>query len=161
MKQDIALRVNGYTYYLSVDTHRTLVEVLRDTLGLTGTKKSCNEGECGACTVLMDGKPGASCLVLAVEAQGKEITTIEGLAEGAKLHPVQEAFAKHSAVQCGFCTPGMIMMAKAFLDENPKPAPAEVRKAISGNLCRCTGYQQIVDAIIAASEVLQQQDRDN
>jgi aerobic-type carbon monoxide dehydrogenase small subunit (CoxS/CutS family) len=152
MKQDMVLNVNGVTYNVCVEIHRTLVEVIRDTIGLTGTKKSCSEGECGACTVLMDGKPVASCLVLAVAAQGKEITTIEGLAHGTKLDPVQEAFVKHTAIQCGYCTPGMVMMAKAFLAENKKPTPAEVRKAISGNLCRCTGYQQIVDAIISASE---------
>jgi len=152
MKQDIVLKVNGIQYNLNVETHRTLVEVLRDTLGLTGTKKSCNEGECGACTVLMDGKP--SCQVLVVAAQGKEITTIEGLAQGEKLHPVQEAFVKHTAIQCGFCTPGMVMVAKAFLDENPKPTSTEVRRAIAGNLCRCTGYQQIVDAIMAAAETM-------
>ena len=152
MKQDVVLNVNGIQYNINIETHRTLVEVLRDTLGLTGTKKSCNEGECGACTVLMDGKPVASCLVLAVAAQGKEITTIEGLSHGEQLDPVQEAFVKHTAIQCGFCTPGMVMAAKAFLDENPRPTPAEVRKAISGNLCRCTGYQQIVDAIMAAAE---------
>ena len=154
MKQDIVLNVNGIQYNINVETHRTLVEVLRDTLGLTGTKKSCNEGECGACTVLMDGKPVASCLVLAVAAQGKEIITIEGLNEGEKLDPVQEAFVKHTAIQCGFCTPGMVMAAKAFLNEHPKPTPAEVRKAIAGNLCRCTGYQQIVDAIMAAAETM-------
>ncbi|OGP53434.1 MAG: hypothetical protein A2Y65_07015 [Deltaproteobacteria bacterium RBG_13_52_11] len=154
MKQDIVLKVNGVTYNVTVETHRTLVEVLRDTLGLTGTKKSCNEGECGACTILMDGKPVASCLVLAVAAQGKEITTIEGLAQGEKLDPVQEAFVKHTAIQCGFCTPGMVIAAKAFLDEHPKPTPAEVRKALSGNLCRCTGYQQIVDAVMAAAETM-------
>lgn len=154
MKRDIKLKVNGIHYDLNIETHRTLVEVLRETLGLTGTKKSCNEGECGACTVLVDGKPAASCLVLAIEVQGKEITTIEGLAEGTKLHPLQEAFVKHMAIQCGFCTPGMVMVAKAFLDENPKPTVAEVRKAISGNLCRCTGYQQIVDAVMAASAAL-------
>jgi carbon-monoxide dehydrogenase small subunit len=152
MKQDIVLNVNGVAYNLSIDSHRTLVEVLRDTLGLTGTKKSCNEGECGACTVLMDGKPVASCLVLAVAAQGKEITTIEGLSQGEKLDPVQEAFVKHTAIQCGFCTPGMVMAAKAFLSEHPRPTSMEVRKAISGNLCRCTGYQQIVDAVMAAAE---------
>jgi carbon-monoxide dehydrogenase small subunit len=152
MKQDIVLNVNGIQYNINIETHRTLVEVLRDTLGLTGTKKSCNEGECGACTVLMDGKPVASCLVLAVAAQGREITTIEGLSHGEQLDPVQEAFVKHTAIQCGFCTPGMVMAAKAFLNENPRPTPAEVRKAISGNLCRCTGYQQIVDAIMAAAE---------
>lgn len=154
MKQGVVLRVNGITYNLDVETHRTLVEVLRETLGLTGTKKSCNEGECGACTVLIDGKPAASCLVLAVAAEGKEVTTIEGLAQGTKLHPLQEAFVKHMAIQCGFCTPGMVMAAKAFLDHNPKPTAAEVRKAISGNLCRCTGYQQIVDAVLAASTAM-------
>ncbi len=154
MKQDIVLKINGITYHVSVETHRTLVEVLRETLGLTGTKKSCNEGECGACTVLIDGKPVASCLVLAVASQGKEITTIEGLAQGGKLHPVQQAFAKHAAIQCGFCTPGMVLAAKALLDENPNPTPHEIRKAISGNLCRCTGYQQIVDAVAAAAEAM-------
>lgn len=154
MKQDIILKVNGITYNISIEPHRTLVEVLREDLGLTGTKKSCNEGECGACTVLIDGEPAASCLILAVAAQGKEITTIEGLADGTKLHPLQEAFVKHMAIQCGFCTPGMVMVAKAFLDKNPNPAPIDVRKAISGNLCRCTGYQQIVDAIIAASQMM-------
>jgi carbon-monoxide dehydrogenase small subunit len=151
---EITLRVNGAAYTLFVKPQRTLVEVLRESLGLTGTKKSCNEGECGACTVLMDGKPVASCLVLAVDAQGKEILTIEGLSEGEKLHPIQEAFLKHGGIQCGFCTPGMVMSAKAFLDEHPRPTPTEVRKAISGNLCRCTGYQQIVDAIMTASETM-------
>ncbi|MFH1113883.1 MAG: (2Fe-2S)-binding protein [Pseudomonadota bacterium] len=154
MKRDIVLKVNGTTYNVTVESHRTLVEVLRDTLGLTGTKKSCNEGECGACTVLMDGKPVASCLVLAVAAQGKEITTIEGLAAGMKLDPVQEAFVKLTAIQCGFCTPGMVLTAKALLDENPDPTSTEVRRAISGNLCRCTGYQQIVDAVMAAAETM-------
>jgi aerobic-type carbon monoxide dehydrogenase small subunit (CoxS/CutS family) len=156
MKQEVALKVNDVTYNLFIEPQRTLVEVIRDTIGLTGTKKSCNEGECGACTVVMDGRPVASCLVLAVAAQGKEITTIEGLADGMKLDPVQEAFVKHTAIQCGFCTPGMVMMARAFLTENPTPTPTEVRKAISGNLCRCTGYQQIVDAIIAASQTIGQ-----
>jgi carbon-monoxide dehydrogenase small subunit len=155
MKQvEIVLRVNGINYEVAIEPQRTLVEVLRDTLGLTGTKKSCSEGECGACTVLMDGKPATSCLILALDAQGKEITTIEGLSEGEKLHPIQEAFLKHGAIQCGFCTPGMVMSAKAFLDENPKPTATEVRKAISGNLCRCTGYQQIVDSILAASKMM-------
>jgi len=149
---EIVLNVNKINYNVAVEPQRTLVEVLRDTLGLTGTKKSCNEGECGACTVLMDGKPAASCLVLALDAQGKEITTIEGLSEGEKLHPLQEAFVKHAAIQCGFCTPGMVLSAKALLDENPNPTATEVRKGISGNLCRCTGYQQIVDAILAASQ---------
>jgi len=155
MKQEeIVLEVNGTTYKVSIEPWKTLVEVLRETLGLTGTKKSCNEGECGACTVIVDGKPVASCLVLAMDAQGKEILTIEGLSEREKLHPIQEAFLKHGAIQCGFCTPGMVMSAKALLDENPKPTVAEVRKAISGNLCRCTGYQHIVDSIMATSGMM-------
>jgi carbon-monoxide dehydrogenase small subunit len=155
MKQEeIILKVNGTNFKVNIEPWRTLVEVLRENLGLTGTKKSCNEGECGACTVMMDGKPVASCLVLAMDAQGKEIVTIEGISEGEKLHPIQEAFLKYGAIQCGFCTPGMVMSAKAFLDENPKPTSAEVRKAISGNLCRCTGYQHIVDSIMAASRMM-------
>jgi aerobic-type carbon monoxide dehydrogenase small subunit (CoxS/CutS family) len=151
-REEIVLTVNRVKYRIEIEPWRTLVEVLRETLGLTGTKKSCNEGECGACTVLMDGKPVASCLVLAIDAQGKEILTIEGLAEGERLHPIQEAFLKHGGIQCGFCTPGMVMSVKALLDEIPRPTPAEARRAISGNLCRCTGYQQIVDSIIAASK---------
>ena len=154
-REEIVLNVNHVSYKVVIEPWRTLVEVLRETLGLTGTKKSCNEGECGACTVLMDGKAVASCLVLAIDAQGKEIVTIEGLSEGEKLHPLQEAFLKHGAIQCGFCTPGMVLSAKALLDENPKPTAHEVRKAISGNLCRCTGYQQIVDAILAASKMME------
>jgi aerobic-type carbon monoxide dehydrogenase small subunit (CoxS/CutS family) len=154
---EITLKVNGIRYTVDVKPQRTLVEVLRETLGLTGTKKSCNEGECGACTVLMDGKPVASCLVLAIDAQGKEILTIEGLSKGENLHPIQEAFLKHGGIQCGFCTPGMVMSAKAFLDEHPKPTQIEVRKAISGNLCRCTGYQQIVDSIMAGSETMKRE----
>ena len=153
-QQEILLKVNGANYQVSIEPWRTLVEVLRENLGLTGTKKSCNEGECGACTVIMDGGPVSSCLVLAIDAQGKEILTIEGLSEGEKLHPIQEAFLKHGAIQCGFCTPGMVMSAKALLDENPKPTVAEVRKAISGNLCRCTGYQHIVDSIMAAATMM-------
>jgi aerobic-type carbon monoxide dehydrogenase small subunit (CoxS/CutS family) len=156
MKQEeITLKVNGTNYRLNIEPRRTLVEVLRENLGLTGTKKSCNEGDCGACTVLMDGRPVASCLVLAMDAQGKEILTIEGLSEGEKLHPIQEAFLKHGAIQCGFCTPGMVMSAKALLDENLEPTTTEIRKAISGNLCRCTGYQHIVDSIMAASKMMQ------
>jgi carbon-monoxide dehydrogenase small subunit len=153
MKQEeIMLRVNEINYHVSIEPWRTLNEVLRDTLGLTGTKKSCNEGECGACTVLMDHNPVPSCLVLAMDAQGKEIVTIEGLSRGETLHPIQEAFLKQGGIQCGFCTPGMVMSAKAFLDENPKPTAEEIRRAISGNLCRCTGYQHIVDSILAASK---------
>ena len=152
--EEIVLRVNGTNYKVSIEPSRTLVEVLRETLGLTGTKKSCNEGECGACTVIVDGRPVTSCLLLAMDAQGKDILTIEGVSEGGKLHPIQEAFLKHGAIQCGFCTPGLVMSAKAFLDEHPKPTVVEVRKGISGNLCRCTGYQHIVDSIIAASRMM-------
>jgi carbon-monoxide dehydrogenase small subunit len=156
MKQEeVVLKVNGIDYRLSIEPRRTLLEILRENLGLTGTKKSCNEGNCGACTVLIDGRPVASCLVLAMDAQGKEILTIEGLSEGEKLHPIQEAFLKHGAIQCGFCTPGMVMSAKALLDENPEPTTVEVRRAITGNLCRCTGYQHIVDSIMAASKMMQ------
>jgi aerobic-type carbon monoxide dehydrogenase small subunit (CoxS/CutS family) len=154
---EITLKVNGMRYTVDVKPQRTLVEVLRETLGLMGTKKSCNEGECGACTLLMDGKPVASCLVLAIDAQGKEILTIEGLSQGENLHPIQEAFLKHGGIQCGFCTPGMVMSAKAFLDEHPEPTETEVRKAISGNLCRCTGYQQIVDSIMAGSQMMKRE----
>ncbi|MDP2643804.1 MAG: (2Fe-2S)-binding protein [Desulfobacterales bacterium] len=149
---DMELKVNGINYKLQVKPWRTLVEVLREELGLTGTKKACNEGECGACTVLLDGRSVSSCLVLAVDAQGKDIQTIEGMSDGSKLHPIQESFLKHGGLQCGFCTPGMIMSAKALLDENPKPTLAQTRKAISGNLCRCTGYQHIIDSIMAVAE---------
>jgi len=150
----LTLTVNGVTYTINVEPNRTLVDVLRDVLGLTGTKKSCNEGECGACTVLMDDKPVASCLVLAVDADKKSITTIEGLADGENLHPLQVSFVRNGGIQCGYCTPGMIMSSKALLDENPDPTTREVRTAISGNLCRCTGYQQIVDSVMAAAKAM-------
>ena len=159
-KVELTLTVNGEAYEVLIDAHRTLLEVLRETLGFTGTKKSCNEGECGACTVIMDGKPVASCLVLALDAQGKEILTIEGLAQGEQLHPLQVAFVRQGGIQCGFCTPGMIMSAKALLDRNPRPTATEVRRAISGNLCRCTGYQQIVDAVMTAAETMNESSRD-
>ncbi len=152
MKQLIELRVNGEVYEIAIQPWRTLLEVLRGDIGLTGAKRGCDEGDCGACTVILDGKPVASCLVLAVEAQGKDILTIEGLAENGQLHPLQSAFVEHGAIQCGFCTPGMILSAKALLDTNPKPTEEEVRRGISGNLCRCTGYAKIVEAIMAASE---------
>ena len=150
----LSLTVNGINYAISIEPNRTLVDVLRDVLGLTGTKKSCNEGECGACTVIMDGKPVASCLVLAVDADKKAITTIEGLADGENLHPLQVSFVLNGGIQCGYCTPGMIMSAKALLDENPDPTPLQVRTGVSGNLCRCTGYQQIVDSVMAAAKAM-------
>ena len=136
---------------MAIDPWKTLQEVLREDLGLFGTKKGCDTGDCGACTVLMDGKSTLSCLLLAVEAEGKEITTIEGLAQQGELHPVQEAFIENGAIQCGFCTPGMILTAKALLDERPEPDEEEIRLGISGNLCRCTGYTKIVAAIRAAA----------
>jgi len=152
--QHIRLMVNGEEHDVFVSPNETLVEVLRDRLELTGTKMGCGEGACGTCTVLLDGKPVRSCLTLAVEVQGKEIVTIEGLAVGAELHPVQVAFMEHGAIQCGFCSPGMILNGKALLDENPHPTEEEVRRAISGVVCRCTGYAKIVEAIMAAADAL-------
>ena len=150
---EVQLSVNGTKYQLKIEPWRTLLEVLREKLGLVGTKKSCNEGECGACTVIMDGKAVTSCLVLALDARGKDIVTIEGLSEGETLDPIQESFLKHGGVQCGYCTPGMIMSAKALLDKNPNPTLDDTRRAISGNLCRCTGYQHIIDSIMAVPEL--------
>jgi len=147
MRRDIMLSVNGEKYPVAVEDNRTLLSVLREELALTGTKEGCGAGECGACTVLFDGKPVNSCLVLAVEAEGHEITTIEGLSKDGILHPIQEAFIRHQGVQCGFCTPGMIMSAKALLDRNPNPSEEEIKEAIAGNLCRCTGYFPIIEAI--------------
>jgi aerobic carbon-monoxide dehydrogenase small subunit len=151
MKKEITLKVNGNNYKMNVDTRMTLLEAIRDKIGLTGTKEGCSVGECGTCTVLMDGKPIYSCLMLAVDAEGKEILTIEGLADSDGLNPIQKSFIDHGAVQCGFCTPGMILTAKALLDENPNPTEEEIKKAISGNLCRCTGYSKIVEAIASLS----------
>jgi carbon-monoxide dehydrogenase small subunit len=147
----IKIDVNGEAYKVAVAPYHTLCDVLRDRLGFTEVKKGCGSGECGACTVLVDGKAVNSCLMLAVKANGRQITTIKGLSKDGKLHPLQEEFIKHGAIQCGYCTPGMIMAAKALLDSNPHPSEQEVREAISGNLCRCTGYQQIVEAIMAAA----------
>jgi len=147
----ITLNVNDNEYEVEVAPHHTLLDVLRDKLGCTEVKNSCNQGECGACTVLVDGKAVSSCLTLAMQADGKEITTARGLARDGKLHPLQEKFIEYGAVQCGYCTPGMLLAAKALLDENPHPSEEEVRIAISGNICRCTGYQQIVEAIMAAA----------
>ncbi len=146
-KTAMTLTVNKETYDVAANPNRTLLEVLRDDLHLTGTKESCGEGVCGSCTVLLDGRPVRSCLTLAVAVEGREITTIEGLSEGEKLHPVQEAFVNHHAIQCGFCSPGMILTAYALLQENPNPTEEEIRRAISGNVCRCTGYAKIVEAV--------------
>ena len=155
MKHNIRLTVNGEAYTVAVEPRESLLDVLRDKLSLTGTKKGCNRGDCGACTIIMDRKPVNSCLVLAVEADGKELLTIEGLADKGQLHPIQEAFIQYGAIQCGYCTPGMIMSAKVLLDENPNPTEEEIRRAIGGNLCRCTGYVKIVDAIKKAAESIQ------
>lgn len=152
LKQLIKLKVNGESYEVAAEPWRTLLEVIRDTIGLTGTKKGCDEGDCGACTVLMNGEAVNSCLVLAIEAQGKDITTIEGLSEGDKLHPIQESFVEHGGLQCGFCTPGMILSAKAFLEKNPNPTEEGIKFAIAGNLCRCTGYIKIIESIQAAAD---------
>jgi carbon-monoxide dehydrogenase small subunit len=151
LKETLILQINGESCEIYVEPKKTLLEVLREDLGLTGTKEVCDLGTCGACTVLIDNKPVLSCLTLAVACKGKEITTIEGLKEGEKLHPLQTSFINKGAIQCGMCTPGMIMTSKAFLDENPHPTEMEAREAIAGNLCRCTGYVKIVDAIIAVS----------
>jgi carbon-monoxide dehydrogenase small subunit len=157
VKYPVTLTVNGERRELSVPPHRTLLDVLRNDLELRGTNRGCDSGDCGACTVLIR-QPGAvrsravtSCLVLALDADGAEITTIEGLAQDGRLHPLQQAFVEHGAVQCGFCTPGMILTAVALLEDNPHPTEAEVRAGLAGNLCRCTGYAKIVEAILAAS----------
>ena len=145
----ISLTVNQEEYDLYVPSNRTLLEVLREDLELTGTKESCGEGVCGSCTVLCDGLPIRSCLALALEVQGAEITTVESLLmENGQLDPVQQSFIDHGAVQCGFCTPGILMSTRAFLNQNPNPSESDVRKAISGNICRCTGYTKIVEAIL-------------
>ncbi|MFZ5648646.1 MAG: (2Fe-2S)-binding protein [Bacillota bacterium] len=148
---NIIAKVNGLEVNLPVSPNRRLLDILREDLGLTGTKEGCGEGECGACTVLLNGRPVNACLVLAPEVNGAEITTIEGIARDDKLHPIQEAFLEAGAVQCGYCTPGMVLTAKALLDSNPNPDEAAVKTAISGNLCRCTGYVKIVDAIRLAA----------
>jgi carbon-monoxide dehydrogenase small subunit len=147
----MTLRVNGKSRRVRAPADAFLIDVLRDNLALTGAKFGCGMGECGACTVLLDGAAVFSCLTLAVETQGHEITTIEGLARNGELDPVQRAFAETGGVQCGFCTPGMVLSARALLNENPQPTEADVRRALSGNLCRCTGYGKIVEAVLAAS----------
>lgn len=146
MRVPVKIRVNREEHYLELKPNRTLVDLLREDLGLTGTKQGCGEGKCGSCTVLMDGRPVNSCLILAAQADGSEIVTIEGLA-GEEPHPLQTGFVKKGGIQCGYCTPGMILTAKAFLDVNSNPTEDEIRGAIAGNLCRCTGYSKIVEAI--------------
>ena len=152
MKHILRLHVNGEDHEVLAELHKTLLEVLREDLGFTGTKRGCDLGVCGACTVLIDGKPHLSCLTLAVAVQGNKIMTIEGMAQNGELHPLQKAFVEKGAIQCGFCTPGMILTAKAFLDENPNPSEEETKRAISGNLCRCTGYVKIIEAIQSVTE---------
>lgn len=147
MKRELKLTVNGEPYEVLIEPRTTLLSLIRDHLGLTGTKEGCSEGMCGACTVLVEGKAVKSCLVLALQVQGKKVTTIEGLVQGGQLHPIQDSFIEHGAVQCGFCTPGMVLSAKAFLDEHPNPTEEDVKFAIAGNLCRCTGYVKIIEAI--------------
>ena len=152
-KQIIPVTINGEPRELAVEPYHTLLDVLRNEAGLTGTKKGCDVGDCGACTVLLNGKPVNSCLVLGIEVKDCEITTIEGLVQpGGRLHPLQDNFLKYGAAQCGFCTPGMIVAAKALLDENPQPTSEEIRFAIAGNICRCTGFAKIIQAILATAE---------
>jgi carbon-monoxide dehydrogenase small subunit len=152
MKHNIRFTVNEITHEIKVESRRTLLQVIREDLGLTGTKKGCEMGECGACTVIMNGVALNSCLVLAVEADGKDILTIEGLRKGLIFHPLQKSFIENGAIQCGYCTPGMILSAKALLDENPSPTEDQVKKGIEGNLCRCTGYAKIIKAIMTVAQ---------
>lgn len=152
MKKEIAkFTVNGRPYELLIGTNLTLAELLRDHLDLTGTKCACGVGECGSCTVLVDGKPALSCSTLAIAVREKDIITIEGLAKGTTLHPLQQAFIDSGAIQCGFCTPGMILTAKSLLEENPNPTRLDVKEGLGGNLCRCTGYVKIIDAVLTAA----------
>jgi len=153
MSSELELTINGETHRVAIEPHRTLLHVLRDELGLTGTKENCLEAECGVCTVLVDGQAVNSCILLAEQCRGRKIVTIEGIGDPEHLHPLQAAFIEHGAVQCGYCIPGMILTAKAFLDEHPGEVPSEaaIREAICGTLCRCTGYQKIVDAVAAAA----------
>jgi len=153
-KKDIKFVMNGKSYELRIQPWRTLLEVIREDLKLTGTKEGCGQGECGSCTVIMGDKTVNSCLVPAVEADNQEIITIEGLADGEDLHPVQDAFVEHAGMQCGFCTSGMIMSAKSLLDRNPDPSLDEIKEGIAGNFCRCTGYTKIVESINAAAEMM-------
>jgi len=152
LAREINIKINGKHHRLEVEPSRILSDLLREDLGLTGTKKSCEIGVCGSCTVLLDGKAVNSCLLLVVDCHNREITTIEGLSDGKKLHKLQKAFVEKGAIQCGFCTPGMVLSSKALLDENPSPSEQEIRRAIAGNLCRCTGYAKIVEAVKSVAE---------
>jgi carbon-monoxide dehydrogenase small subunit len=152
--EEISFTLNGKPYTLSVKPWRTLLELIREDLSFTGAKEGCGHGECGSCTVIMGGKTVNSCLVPALEADDQEITTIEGLVDGDNLHPIQDAFVEQAGMQCGFCTPGMIMSAKALLDKNPNPSEEEIREGIAGNFCRCTGYTKIIESIRAAAEAM-------
>ena len=151
----LALDVNGESRELLVPVHKTLLEVLREEMQLTGTKHGCELGECGTCTVLVDGKPELSCLVLPIQVQGRAITTVEGMATGSELHPLQQAFAELGAAQCGYCTPGILLASKSLLEDNPQPTRDEIREALAGNLCRCTGYTKILEAVELAAERMQ------
>ncbi len=157
MKRELNIAMNGVRYKVLVETHHTLLDLIREEIGLTGTKSACEMGECGACTVLLNGEPVNSCLVLAHEADGGEVLTIEGLSLGGDLHPIQRAFVEQGAIQCGFCTPGMIMSAKAVLEKNPGPDESEIRLGLQGNLCRCTGYVKVTKAVEAAGALLRKE----
>jgi aerobic-type carbon monoxide dehydrogenase small subunit (CoxS/CutS family) len=154
MKHPATLTVNGLAYEVEVEPHRSLLSVVRTELGLTGSKEGCDDSECGACMMLLDGQPVNSCSYLALQASGRPITTVEGLADGDELHPLQRLILEEGGVQCGFCTPGMLISAKALLDGNPSPTESDVRLALGGNLCRCTGYSKIVAAVLRAAEEL-------
>ncbi len=153
-KHPISFTVNGDLQELFVEPRKTLLAVIRDTIGLTGTKEGCSTGDCGACTVIVDGEPVTSCMMLGVSANGKEVTTIEGISNPGELHPVQQAFLEKGGYQCGFCTPGFIMAAKALLDDNPDIPEDEMRHALGGNICRCTGYTKIIEAVLSAAETM-------
>lgn len=157
MKKILSFTLNGDPVQVICDDNRTLLDLIRDDLGLTGTKKGCEEAECGACTVMLDGRPVCSCVTLAREVEGCDVVTVEGVAQNGMLHPIQKQFIEKWAFQCGYCTPGMIMSAKALLDKNPHPTEIEIREAIEGNLCRCTGYVKIVEAIHAAAEEMEKE----